>query len=500
MKKSLMSGMAAVALCAAFTSCSNHEFFDADRNQAAESVTAAYKQAFISTIGKPAANQDWGFGTTRANTRASINVNGNEEKYEDAPTLGETEENDVVAYVKALTTYPNEAPTGLVNYFVTQVHGGTDTYTDLANNSGILGSSMMNHLMIAMDEGATITNGELSDGWYHINNFNRGNDTDWKGNTLVEDGATLDFAYLGSSDSKYHNRWIAIDGADIDAKYAGYYYVCFDFEATNDNVQTVFEIPSRNGEKATVNGAYTTESAIAEGLVVKVSTGWDAEAGMPIYTEYTVGEDWKVVQYVNGNQVVIGDNDYTDWIVRLVKATPKQQGDADFTIRVIGEDLSASEQGDFDFNDVVFDVALNVDGKTQIKLQAAGGTLPLIIGVENPSNDQDYTANEVHYVFGGYDVTTMINTNAGKYGKSADGVAPAILILDKAYGNAKDIPVYVKKNGAWVEFTAERGEPASKIGVSTDFQWVNEKEYIGGKYPNFIKWVTENTDNVSKWY
>lgn len=495
MKKYLMSGMAAVALCAAFTSCSNHEFFDADRNQAAESVTAAYKQAFISTIGKPAANQDWGFGTTRANTRASINVNGNEEKYEDAPTLGETEENDVVAYVRALTTYPNEAPTGLVNYFVTQVHRGTDTYTDLNNNSGILGSSKMNNLHIAMDKGATITDGELSEGWEHINNSNSGDNTDWKGNTLVEDGATLDFAYHGAEDGKYHNRWIAIDGADIDEKYAGYYYVCFDFEATNNDVQTIFQFkfPGQNpGEwyetKATVKGAYTVESATAEGLVVTAERDGN---------EYVVGaegtSEWTVTQYLNGNQVVIGDNDYTDWIIRLVKATPKQQ----FDIRVIGEDLSANDQSDFDFNDVVFDVALNVNGKTQIKLQAAGGTLPLIIGVENPSDDQDYTANEVHNVFGGYTTTTMINTNAGKYGKSADGVAPAVLELDKAYEDAKDIPVYVKKNGTWVELTAKQGEPASKIGVATDFQWVNEKEYIGSAYSSFAEWVK---NPAIKWY
>ena len=499
MKKSLMSGMAAVALCAAFTSCSNHEFFDADRNQAAESVTAAYKQAFISTIGKPAANQDWGFGTTRAITRASIDVNGNEEKYEDAPTLGETEENDVVAYVRALTTYPNEAPTGLVNYFVTQVHGGTDSYTDLANNPSFVGSSKMNHLMIAMDEGATITNGELSEGWYHINNFNEANNTDWTGNTLVEDGATLDFAYNNAYDSKYHNRWIAIDGADIDAKYAGYYYVCFDFESTNDNVQTIFQfkIPGQNpGEwyetKATVKGAYTVESATAEGLVVIAERDGN---------EYVVGaegtSEWTVTQYVYGERVVVGDSDYTDWIIRLVKATPKQQDGNDYSIRVIGEDLSASEQGDFDFNDVVFDVALNVDGKTQIKLQAAGGTLPLIIGVENPSNDQDYKANEVHNVFGGYNVTTMINTNAGKYGHSVDGVAPVTFSLDKAYDNAKDIPVYVKKNGAWVELTAKQGEPASKIGVSTDFQWVDEKVYISDTYEKFSEWVK---NPAIKWY
>ena len=45
--------------------------------------------------------------------------------------------------------------------------------------------------------------------------------------------------------------------------------------------------------------------------------------------------------------------------------------------RVIAEDLSASEAGDFDFNDVVFDVVKAEGGSTTLKLICAGGVLPL---------------------------------------------------------------------------------------------------------------------------
>ncbi|MFS6554275.1 hypothetical protein VPJ68_02000, partial [Parabacteroides distasonis] len=50
---------------------------------------------------------------------------------------------------------------------------------------------------------------------------------------------------------------------------------------------------------------------------------------------------------------------------------PTPSGD----IRVIAEDLTVDESGDFDFNDVVFDIILKEPaGKTTIILRAAGGT------------------------------------------------------------------------------------------------------------------------------
>ena len=81
MKKYLMTGIAALAMCAGFTSCS-HDLSDPtqeDINQyVALKVTDNYNRAFIDKFGQPAADQDWGFGSAsnaRALTRA-ITVNG----------------------------------------------------------------------------------------------------------------------------------------------------------------------------------------------------------------------------------------------------------------------------------------------------------------------------------------------------------------------------------------------------------------------------------------
>lgn len=84
MKKYLMTGIAALTLCAGFTSCS-HDF---EPMTQAEIDKAKYDQAFLKYVGgKIAADQDWGFGTTTALTRAAASWDGNhtclEEKWED---------------------------------------------------------------------------------------------------------------------------------------------------------------------------------------------------------------------------------------------------------------------------------------------------------------------------------------------------------------------------------------------------------------------------------
>ena len=90
MKKYLMSGVAALAFAAAFTSCSKStDLYDGPKTEEPKptnpttnpevveaEIQAAYEAAFINTFGKPAADQDWGFGddeaATRAFTRASV--------------------------------------------------------------------------------------------------------------------------------------------------------------------------------------------------------------------------------------------------------------------------------------------------------------------------------------------------------------------------------------------------------------------------------------------
>ena len=73
MKKCLLTGMAAVALCAAFTSCSKSvDLYDQGAVEANDvnQIYEAYNQAFIKTFGQPAPDQDWGFGpSAKAMTR-----------------------------------------------------------------------------------------------------------------------------------------------------------------------------------------------------------------------------------------------------------------------------------------------------------------------------------------------------------------------------------------------------------------------------------------------
>ena len=159
--------------------------------------------------------------------------------------------------------------------------------------------------------------------------------------------------------------------------------------------------------------------------------------------------------------------------------TPDPTPQAD--VRVIAEDLSVSDNSDFDFNDVVFDVTFDSpeQGKTTITLQAAGGTLPLYVG-----------GQEVHEKFG-VSTKTMVNTGTGV---SKD---PVSFELNDTFGHdANNILVQVEKEGVPLEITAERGRVASKIAVSPNYEWCTEKQDIEKKYPNFSKYVSNPSFDI----
>lgn len=189
-----------------------------------------------------------------------------------------------------------------------------------------------------------------------------------------------------------------------------------------------------------------------------------------------------IVQEIDGNYYVAfdfksdnpaaaveADGIYTDWIVKISPAVYKDKEYKTSIYRIIAEDLGAV--GDFDFNDVVFDVAIGVyDGSAQITVHAAGGTLPLYInGVE------------VHELFG-VSTETMVNT-----------------------GNVSREPVIFKLNGIWdldaikitvdgaevgaYELKANCGEAPQKICVPVTYQWTKEQVSIETKYPKFKNWV-----------
>lgn len=165
-------------------------------------------------------------------------------------------------------------------------------------------------------------------------------------------------------------------------------------------------------------------------------------------------------------------------------------GDFNPTIRVMAEDLTIGDiNADFDFNDVVFDVQWTATG-AKIRLNAAGGTLPLTIeGIE------------VHGKFAeanpGKNITTKTMMNTDKNARDAY-VKPIFEIT----GNFKDangkndanlIVLKVNKGTAetpnWIELTAKKGKVAAKIGVDPKTDWCDERQDIEAKYSNFAKWV-----------
>ena len=119
---------------------------------------------------------------------------------------------------------------------------------------------------------------------------------------------------------------------------------------------------------------------------------------------------------------------------------------------------------------------------------------------KNPDNAQSYDDYEIHHLLGYNNTSVMINTNADLKGLNSGTAEDVEIELTKAYANAKDIPVYVKKDGAWVELKAEMGEPASKLGVDTNFRWCNERSSLKGDYPLFVQWVEKAGGERVKWY
>ena len=132
MKKYLMTGMAAIAFCAAFTSCSKDEnLYDPKAIEEMEMAQnyEAYNQAFIATFGQVNPNQDWGFGS-RARTRGE-NANANEwadpnKAYGGLIVPPPLTAKQIAVVKKYFQTHPNlgyQDP-GWSNYFIQQVYKG----------------------------------------------------------------------------------------------------------------------------------------------------------------------------------------------------------------------------------------------------------------------------------------------------------------------------------------------------------------------------------------
>lgn len=216
---------------------------------------------------------------------------------------------------------------------------------------------------------------------------------------------------------------------------------------------------------------------------------------------------------------VEGDNYYSNWIVKI---TPANFSEESPSLRVMCEDLGNTF--DFDFNDVVFDVRYEKTAGTWdndpanrftaiISLQAAGGTLPIYVGV-NPSAKTNEEMYEAHNMMGNT-AMTPINVGVGPQHNVA-----IYRIEDLTSSNPDDIPVYVKYGDKGVRSVAKanRGNindydnnpknpqaeitdatAPQKFAVPITTKWMKELEFIVNGYPEFAGWAA-NPDNNTDWY
>ena len=545
MKKYLMTGMTAVAFCFAFNSCSHDtNLYDPDLPE--KEINKTYEEAFKKYVGGTISpNQNWGFDEETAQTRAftrTANPNANMwgETWEVPDTLTAAQKKRVRLYFQYNKTPQNEA-IDYKNFFVQDVYKGagtplnngssamsaysTEKYT--FNNQQEPGSEHMDKLTAGSNQDHIYNyndancsaNSEVWDGvsyepgWPKANASQAENYNHKKFHTdyimLMENSKTDCFGWHETQGEIQHDHhYVIISAATIDAWADAHSelgdlgapvtdkwnrnFVGFDYEAQVDMNQ----LYARDG--------WGNIRYYADGIpYLKVETNQYSHTIVPANTPgaYPIWERYVDNDQTKGHlwaKVGCADDYYSDWIICVTDAKKRGTTPTPKWIRIIGEDLSASDDSDFDFNDIVIDVKLTATGADCI-LQAAGGTLPLRI-----NRDDNY---EVHKLFN-VDTSVMVNTNAENTTNPKDrsqklnGIskAPVSFSIIGDWTNAKDIKIEVKKNGTWMELKAVKGEPASKIAVENTFHWCDELVSLKGQYPLFTQWVQANYPGTVVWY
>ena len=424
-----MTGVAAAAICLGLASCSRYDYTLISEG---EQAYVNYENAFKEKFGEPAPDQTWGFGSADANgggvargaaTRAA-NTNSNQW----------FDENQLYYYKKPADITQAEIDF-VMKWFAT--HTKADGQTLDINNYFIQQIGYSGDSYSVTDKNGASYSIESNEHMDHIfaNLDANGSSMDPVNNFNTSSGSIM---LMENSETKYgfgfHDSW------GTDDKYV-----------TQNYLMAEIDVPG-------------------------VGKGW------------YVGLDYQTKK----SDAVIDlkpDGKYDDRVMKIVPAVSVKNPQFKCDIRIIAEDLSASEGSDFDFNDVVFDVKYEypVWNKTTIILQAAGGKLPLCIGVLDDEH-------EVHNLFG-VSLNTMVNTEDWTAHKD-----PVPFIIDGQYGswNINNLPIWVQKGSDWVLLTAHKGKAASKIAVSTDYKWVKELKDISNAYKNFDTYVTNCTP--SEWW
>lgn len=511
MKKYLIKGLLALVVGGFTASCADK---DGDYVPVGQQKATAYADAFKELIGgEVAPNHDWGFtktsivsepaGTRVAATNSNQWFDGVTEQFKHLvkPADVTAREEQVVSDWFKNNQHPTCDPIYLSEFFVQQVHFGTKSYNGTDNNGyakSVVGGSHMDYLY-AWDPSKNALD--------HINNFNTSapsrEGSGLNNMQLMQNSSTETFGFhesFNSDNQRYYSvkdyNWV-IKAIPVDGVWG--YYVGFDYESHGNQ------------------GEYNPDGFFDDRIVKIVP-------GNGIY-EYTPG----------GGSSSSSTSTRTD---RIERRRLVSQG------RVFCEDLGTSAErmtkSDIDFNDAVFDAKIwrlgqydvtyvngNYSSETaylegiydnglengkfkyvaEIRLLAAGGTVPLKIGGNN--------GFEIHAKFGegnnktiGH--TTIINTMGAPSQanfsttvstETCDAVTVEVDITSLVAGNTAIgldiIPIevqWVSSTGQTVgELTADFGKAPQKLCVPIGTPWVYERIPITDAYKDFAPYATSRT-------
>lgn len=425
MRKNLLFVTAMLSLCVAFVSCSKTDLYEegAKEKDQIKTLEAKYQEAFVNAFGPIASNQKWGFDNAAATRGSQTNIDGDYE-----------------------------------------IPSAFDAFNPASN------SKAKRNWVSAFLKAEAVTGTELASALHHNNYF------------LQHVAKSVTRGKSGSGTSDTHHQ--------LDQLQA-YNYNLGDWQDVAN-----FEGGMNNKSMGVTSGV---KKKVTKGTMLMVSMGTPNanQMSLPQFRWTGASDDDSnnscsnyVVKKINGyyyigmsysNSLTDVKKDYDAWIFRLVPATEvpqfKERG------RIMCEDLGGDmSKSDLDFNDVVFDATINLDGSIDIEVVAAGGILPIKVA------DTAITLGEM--------TETGVNEAAQK---------PQLITVTKEKAASKgwttllSIPVVVTgKDGVSYELKAEEGKAPGKFCTYIGLPWPDEYVSIDTAYPNFKPWV--NVVRPQEWW
>lgn len=354
----------------------------------------------------------------------------------------------------------------------------------------------LNQLHAQNIEGVTSADASVEN-YDHINNFNQD-----ASNNL----ASQDYAYVGNDPSKSYNN----DGRDM---------------VTTHNRMIQFYASAGTEDFIVTCNQETNKTWHNDWALVHLV--FDGPSGRH-YDGYYLGFDYSCVKVGETTTTKYPrDGKYSNWILKLTPAQPKQNNS--YSRRIMCEDLGNTF--DFDFNDVVFDATFNIQDyeltsysegdavDVTITLRASGGTLPIYVG-KDPTIGGRLTEDEkvelgryeAHHLLCQSNTSTPVNV--GPKGVSAP-IATYHISLNSL--DPGDIQIWVKNKGEYYNIgnplkrgnldnynNGKKGDNVApqKFAVPVGVRWMEECEFIETAYPEFPEWVknANHLKNGKPWY